>query len=104
MGEGLWARDGETRRKGRRGHLPNGVLKIDIVHGGCDAGAASMPLRWRQEKKACVSSLPVTQASDQTSDRLAKACLLARAPTLLYFPHRDYDTPTLSYISGFCLS
>ena len=34
------------------GHLPNGVLKIDVIHGGCDTGAPCMPLRWHQEKKA----------------------------------------------------
>lgn len=39
-------------QRGRRGHLPNSVLKIDIVHGGRDAGTASMPLRWHQRKKA----------------------------------------------------
>lgn len=34
------------------GHSPNGVLKIDVIHGGRDAGTAGMPLRWHREKKA----------------------------------------------------
>lgn len=42
-----------------RGHLPNGVLKIDVVHGGSDAGAAGMSLRWHQ-KQVDVSSLSVS--------------------------------------------
>lgn len=46
----------------------------------------------------------MAQASDQYQTLLAKACLLAHTPTVLYFPHRDYDTLTLSYLSGFCLS
>lgn len=43
--------EGRTGPQNQRCHLPDGVVKIDVVHGGCDTGAACMPLRWQWEKR-----------------------------------------------------
>lgn len=37
-------------------YLPNGVLKIDIIHGSCDARAAGVSLGWKG-KTNCISNV-----------------------------------------------
>lgn len=65
------------------GHLPNGVVKVDVIHRSRDTGTASVPLRWLRIRKPNVSRLPMSHRPLNTSPSFRGFSAIFLFPLLL---------------------